>query len=61
MRPHKPMTKQQAMDEFRFFGGIESTKGDPIARREAWNNFTDSLRSDGLITLKQYETWVNPY
>lgn len=30
------------------------------ARREEWNNFTDALHRDGLITLRQYETWTHP-
>jgi len=34
---------------------------DKPARREAWNNFTDSLCKDGQITLKQYESWNNPF
>ena len=36
-------------------------KGDVIAKREYFNNFTDSLCKDGEISLKQYETWVNPF
>lgn len=35
--------------------------GDVPAHRKAWNNFTDSLCKDGIITEKQYETWTNPY
>lgn len=34
---------------------------DHPARREEWNNYTDSLCKDGKITLHQYETWSNPY
>ena len=34
---------------------------DKPALREAWNNFTDSLCKDGLITERQYETWANPF
>ena len=34
---------------------------DKPALREAWNNFTDSLCRDDLITERQYETWANPF
>lgn len=34
---------------------------DVIARREAWSNFTDSLRDDGQITINQYENWECPW
>ena len=33
---------------------------DGPARREAWNNFTDSLCKEREITSYQYETWVHP-
>ena len=33
---------------------------DAIARREAWNNFTDALCKDRQITLRQYENWTHP-
>lgn len=34
---------------------------DRIAQWEAWNNYTDSLCKDGLITDWQYHNWANPY
>lgn len=34
---------------------------DRPAKAEAWNNFTDSLCTDGYITRKQNDTWSNPY
>lgn len=54
------MTKKQALDLFRnvHFGVV---KGDPIYTRENWNNFTDTLCKGGKITMKQYETWTNPF
>lgn len=62
------MTKKQAVEFFReeILPVIkENYEQDGItdkpARREAWNNFTDSLCKDGQITLKQYETWDNPF
>jgi hypothetical protein len=33
---------------------------DHPARAEAWNNWTDQLRTDGQITAHQYDTWVTP-
>ncbi len=30
------------------------------ARREAWNNWTDSLCKDRLISDWQYENWTHP-
>jgi len=34
---------------------------DVAAKREAWNNYTDSLYKDGMITERQYDTWSNPF
>lgn len=34
---------------------------DVIARREAWNNFTDFLCKDNRITDKQYNEWECPW
>ena len=39
----------------------EHFKGDAIAQREFFNNYTDALCKDGEITLRQYETWTNPF
>jgi len=62
------MTKRQALAKFR-----ENTlplireayekdrRVDHVARREGWNNYVDSLRSDKIITKHQYETWGNPF
>ncbi len=36
-------------------------KDDTIAKREAWNNYTDALCKDGEISSKQYDTWTNPF
>jgi hypothetical protein len=35
-------------------------KDDKPALAEAWNNWTDNLRQNGEITLKQYNTWKAP-
>lgn len=34
---------------------------DPIMDREFYNDYTDSLCKDGMITEKQYETMPNPF
>jgi hypothetical protein len=34
---------------------------DKIAEREAWNNFTDYLCKEGLISEQNYFQWHNPY
>jgi len=36
-------------------------KDDKPALRESWNNFTDSLCKDGMITDHQYNTWAQPF
>jgi hypothetical protein len=40
---------------------LKELRGDSIAKRELWNNYTDSLHKDGLITAYQYENWTNPF
>ena len=59
------ITKQEAISNFRE-AWKEETKGsrfyyDTIAKREAFNNYTDRLCKEGKITLKEYETWGNPF
>ena len=36
-------------------------KKDLPAKREAWNNFTDMLQKEGLITESQYDKWLGPF
>ncbi len=59
------MTKKEALRRFKqdylphyidLYG-----KNDKIAAREGWSDFTDFLCKDGEITLRQYETWDNPF
>jgi len=64
----RKMTKKQALMDFRehilphIREAYESDRRvDVIARREAWNDYTDSLRADGMITPHQYDTWTNPF
>lgn len=39
----------------------EDRRGDKPLKRTAWNNFTDTLCKEQLITLHQLETWKNPF
>ena len=57
----KKMTKAEALKDFRQIIKPFIKKGDVIATREAWNNWTDSLCKEGSITLKQYENWGHPF
>ena len=59
------MTKNQAVADFRAFilpGVIKWVgKSDIVAIRTEWNDWTDSLCKSNQITLRQYETWTNPF
>ena len=68
MATSKPMTKAEALKQFRqiynsFCGGEAPRyrRGDVIAKRTHWNDYTDGLCKDGLITQKQYENWGQPF
>ena len=61
----KHITKQEALSNFQEAWRSE-LKGsrlyyDTIAKREAFANYADSLCKEGKITLKQYESWGNPF
>ncbi|AGH16143.1 hypothetical protein CPWG_00032 [Cyanophage MED4-117] len=61
----KKMTKAEAVKNFRQLWK-DHLKGsrlyyDTIAKREAFNDYTDTLCKQGLITLKQYENWGQPF
>lgn len=55
------LTKKQALEEFRRYIWPSSPYKDAIAKREAWNNYTDMLCKDRQITDAQYESWTNPF
>ena len=61
MTTSKPMTKAEALKDFRHLFRPFIKRGDTIATREAWNNWTDVLCKEGAITLNQYETWDQPF
>ena len=56
------MTKAEALKRFRdLYKTMGYRRGDDIAKRTEWNDYTDSLCKEGLITLKQYENWGQPF
>lgn len=55
-------TKREALKQFKL--ALKDTKfntNDKPALREAWGIYTDRLCKNGYITLKQYETWDQPF
>ena len=59
-------TKAQVLDQFRYNWKVATLsnptlKGDTIAKREEWNNFTDALCKEGYISNYQYNNWSNPF
>ena len=66
MATSKPMTKAEALKLFSFIYKIKAIenvyrRGDEVAKRTEWNDYTDALCKDGLITSKQYDTWDQPF
>ena len=61
MTTSKPMTKAEALRDFRQLFKTFGKRGHATAKREDWNNYTDALCKEGLITLHQYETWDQPF
>ena len=64
MRRH--YTKAQVLEQFRYNWKVAtlenpSLKTDKIAKRIAFGDFTDMLCKCDEISLKQYETWSNPF
>lgn len=62
----KPITKAQALASFRrevlpFIRRKQNGRADIPACREGWNNYTDALYRDGLISPRQYDRWTNPF
>jgi len=59
-------TKAQALEQFRYNWKVivmqhPRLKNDSVWKRDEWSYFTDRLCKEGYITLKQYETWSNPF
>ena len=56
------MTKTEAVKMFReLYKRWGGRRADPIAKRTEWNDWTDSLCKDGLITDHQYNNRGNPF
>lgn len=57
------MTKQEAVQLFKneYSEQLGKWENDKTAKITAWNNYTDILCKDGLISTKQYDTWKNPF
>lgn len=57
------MTKVWALREFKegYENFTNSLRQDRTAIQQDWNNYTDGLCKDKLITPNQYETWDNPF
>ena len=61
------MTRDEAWDRFKTYilpSIIAWYEADGVidkhARREEWNNYTDALCKDGLISDWQYANWTHP-
>ena len=57
------MNKAEALMCFKQLWNLNPVweRKDKVAKRESWNNFTDSLCKSGNISLNQYEKWDNPF
>jgi len=60
------MTKVEVVASFReLWSDVVASdpmwRGDKIAKRCAFNDYTDTLCKDGMITTYQYENWSNPF
>ena len=66
MTTSKRMTKAEAVKLFRHIYKIKAIQlgyrqGDEVARRTEWNDYTDALCKDGLISTNQYNNWSHPF
>lgn len=57
------MTKAEALRDFKILYKTFTNyrKGDVVAKRTEWNDFTDALCKQGLITTNQYINWHQPF
>ena len=59
-------TKAQVLSQFRYNWKVATLanpnlKGDDVAKRTEWNDFTDALCKEGYISENQYNNWSNPF
>lgn len=61
----KMLTKKEVVANFRVdLDSAERANGrkfDKVARREQFGMYTDYLCKSGQISMRQYETWSNPF
>jgi len=57
------LTKKQALINFKdiYKDFLKENRFDYVAKREAWNNWTDGLCKDRQITPWQYDNWTQPF
>lgn len=57
------LTKAEVIEHCRevFRENPEAFRGDVVAKREYFNDYTDMLCKDRRITTHQYNTWSNPF
>tara|TARA_B100000963_G_scaffold329548_1_gene318957 strand:+ start:6008 stop:6178 length:171 start_codon:yes stop_codon:yes gene_type:complete len=56
------MTKAEAVKMFReLYKRWGGKRADPLAKQTEWNDWTDSLCKEGLITPQQNENWGQPF
>lgn len=57
------ITKLEALDQFKemYADFLKENRDDKVAVRTAWNDYTDYLLKDGMITENQYNTWSQPF
>ena len=63
MTTSKKMTKAEALRDFKILYKTFTNyrKDDLVAKRTEWNDFTDALCKQGLITTNQYINWHQPF
>lgn len=57
------LTKTEVIQHCRevFRENPEIYRGDSVAKREYYNDYTDMLCKEGMITTHQYNSWSNPF
>ncbi|UVX31925.1 hypothetical protein A2a_b_00018 [Klebsiella phage VLCpiA2a] len=57
------LTKAEVIEHCRevFRENPETFRGDAVAKREYFSDYTDMLCKDEAITTHQYNTWSNPF
>lgn len=56
----RQMTKAQAEEDFFNLYGNEISKTDVVKNKMMWNDYTDNLQRDGILTDWQCQNWLYP-